>query len=62
MISVKTQIRKSSIFGENPWTNQFFSLKMIVFYLKYRKTIFSDIISDKNSDKREFDFSTKSMD
>ena len=41
---------------------QFFSLKMIVFYLKYPKTIFSDIISVKNSNKRKFDFWTKSMD
>ena len=41
---------------------QFFGLIMIVFYLKYPKTIFSDIISVKNSDKRKFDFWTKSMD
>ena len=41
---------------------QFFGLKMIVFYLKYPKTIFSDIISLKNSDKKRFDFWTKSMD
>ena len=41
---------------------QFFGLKMTVFYSKYRTTIFSDIISVKNSDKRKFDFWTKSMD
>ena len=41
---------------------QFFGLKMIVFYLKYSTMIFSDIISVKNSDKRKFDFWTKSMD
>ena len=41
---------------------QFFYLKMIVCYLKYPKTIFSDIISVKNSDKRKLDFWTKSMD
>ena len=41
---------------------QFFGLKMIVFYLKYPKRIFSDIISVKNCDKRKFDFWTKSMD
>ena len=71
----KTPIRKSSIFGQNPRTNpfwkmstfwpllklQFFGIKMIVFYLKYPKTIFSDIISVKNRDKRKFDFWTKFM-
>ena len=32
------------------------------FYLKYQKTIFSDIISLKNSHNRNLDFWTKSMD
>ena len=41
---------------------EFFGLKMIVCYLKYPKTIFSDITSVKKSDKRRFDFWTKSMD
>ena len=41
---------------------QFFGLKIIHFYPKYGKTIFSDIVSVKNSDKRKFHFSTKSMD
>ena len=40
---------------------QFFGLKMIVFYLKYPKKIFSDIISVKNRDKRKFDFGAKFM-
>ena len=40
---------------------QFFGLKMIVFYLKYPKTIFFDIFSEKNSDKRNLDFWTKSI-
>ena len=35
---------------------------MIVFYLKYPKTVFSDIISEKNTDKKNLDFWTKSMD
>ena len=63
------------MFGQNSWSNpfgndnflpflkvQFFGLKMTVFYSKYRTTIFSDIISVKNSHKRKFDFWTKSMD
>ena len=63
------------MFGQNSWTNpfgnvnffallklQFFGLKMTVFYSKYRTTIFSDIISVKNNNKRKFDFWTKSMD
>ena len=72
----KTPIRQTSIFAHNPWTNpfkkcpffnscenlNFFGLKMIVCYLKYPKTIFSHIISVKNSDKRRFNFWTKSMD
>ena len=37
---------------------QFFCLKKSVFFPKYRKTIFSDIISLKNSNKRKFDFCT----
>ena len=37
---------------------QFFCLKISVFLPKYRKTIFSDIISLKNSNKRKFDFCT----
>ena len=41
---------------------KFSNLKMIVFFHKYRKTIFSDIISVKNSHKKNFDFWTKSMD
>ena len=41
---------------------QFVGLKMIVFYLKYPKKIFWDIISVKNRDKRKFDFWTKFMD
>ena len=40
---------------------QFIDLKMIVFYLKYRKTIFPDKFSEKNSNKRNLDFWTKSM-
>ena len=31
---------------------QFFGLKMIVFYPQYRKTIFSEIISVKNTDNK----------
>ena len=41
---------------------QFFGLKMIVFYLKNPKKIYSDIISVKNRAKRKFDFWTKFMD
>ena len=41
---------------------QFFGIKMIVFYLKYPEMILPDIIAVKNSDKKKFDFSTKSMD
>ena len=77
IISVKKKgLRESSIFGQNPWTNnfkkcpllrtckkiQFLGLKMIVFYLRYPKTIFSHMISVKNADKKKFDFWTKSMD
>ena len=40
----------------------FLGFKKILFYLKYPKMIFSDIFSEKNSDKRNLDFSTKSMD
>ena len=41
---------------------QFFVLTLSVFYLKYSETIFSDIISVKNRNKRKFDSWTKSMD
>ena len=72
----KTPIRKSSIFrqihGLTPFKKcqffwsflklEFFGLKIIVFYPKYQKTIFSDTISVKNSHKKNFDFWTKSMD
>ena len=112
----KKQIRKNSIFGQNPWTNPFkkvhflvlvktsifwskndcflfkiskkirfldkihelnplenvyflallktfiFSLKIILFFPQFRNTIFSDVISVKNADKKKFDFFTKSMD
>ena len=38
---------------------QFFGLKIIVFFYKYPETIFSDVISVKNADKKKFDFWTK---
>ena len=41
---------------------QFFGIKMIVFYVKYPEMIFSDIIAVNNSDKKKFEFWTKSMD
>ena len=41
---------------------KFFGLKMIVCYLKYPKTIFSDITSVKKTDKKRFDFCTKYVD
>ena len=41
---------------------QFFGLKMTVCYLKNPKTIFSYVISVKNSDKKKFDFLNKSID
>ena len=37
-----------------------FGQKMIVFFPKHRKPLFSDIISVKNSDKTNFHFWTKS--
>ena len=74
IISVKNSDKRNSFFGQFSWTNpfghvhflallklEFFGLKMIVFFHKYRKTIFSDMSSVKNADKRKFDFSTKSI-
>ena len=75
IISVKNTDNKSSIFGKikglapfenvNFWLNfklQFSALKIILFYTKYPKTTFFDIISVSNTDKNKFHFRTKSMD
>ena len=39
---------------------QFSGLKIILFYVEYQKTIFSDF--SKNTYKKKFDFWTKTMD
>ena len=41
---------------------QYSGLKIILFYPEYQKTIFSDLISPKNTNKKKFDFWTKTMD
>ena len=75
IMSVKNADKKKFHFSQNPWTNpfikcpffrpflklQFFGLKMVVFYPEYQKTIFSEIISVRNSNNRKFGFWTKSM-
>ena len=56
----KTQMKRSSIFGQKPWTNplekccfwhflelQFSGLKIILFYREYKKALFSDLITPK---------------
>ena len=66
-------MRKSLNFKQKPWTNplgkgRFFwsssesnlsALKIILFYLKYQNTIFSDLIIRKNPTEKKFDVSTK---
>ena len=73
IITSKTLIRKSLNFGQKPWTNllgkdRFFwpsserylsALKIILFYPKYQKYIFSDLIIPKNPNEKKFDVSTK---
>ena len=63
--------KKKTIFGLTLLENvdflsllklQFSSLKIILFYVEYQKTIFSDLISPKNTNKKKFDFWTKTMD
>ena len=64
-------MRKSLMFGQNhglsPLENlallhflklYFFGLKIILFYLKYQKTIFSNLIIPKNPKDNKFDFWT----
>ena len=54
-------VRKISIFW-HLLKRLFCGLKIILFYLKYQKTIFSDMIIPKNPNEKKFDFWTKTMD
>ena len=65
------ETKKKTIFGLTLLENvdflsllklQFSGLKIILFYVEYQKTIFSDLISPKNTNKKKFDFWTKTMD
>ena len=69
LILQKTHMRKSSIFGQKPWTNpsekccfwhfiklQFSGLKFILFYPEYQETIFSNIISSKTLMRKSLNF------
>ena len=66
---------KSLIFGQKPWIIPFgksrsfalfktsiFWSKIILFYPEYQKTIFSDLISQKNTNKKNVDFLAKTED
>ena len=69
-------MRKSLNYGQKPWINfcskrstfwcslqRYLSgLKIILFYLKYQKTIVSDLIIPKNPNKKIFNVSTKTID
>ena len=58
--SMDYALRKMSIFGQL-LKRYFCGLKIILFYLKYQKTIFSDLIIPKNPNEKKFDFRTKTM-
>ena len=71
----KNPDEKSSIFGQNPWTNpsekccfwhfielQFSGVKIILFYPKDQKMIFTNLFYQKKIDKKKFDFWTKTVD
>ena len=68
-------MRKSLMFGQQPWIIplenvyvlhflkvQFSGLKIILFYPKDQKIIFTDLFSPKNTNKKNFDFWPKKMD
>ena len=53
--------KKSLMLEQKPWII-FSGLKIIRFYPKYQKTIFSDFIVPRNPYEKKFDISTKTMD
>ena len=74
-LNQKNLHEKSSIFGQKPWTNpsekccfwhfielQFSGVKIILFYPKDQKMIFTNLFYPKKIDKKKFDFWTKTVD